>query len=83
VITRKAKPGEVRHAEVRSGERRVRLIAILTPDGWLAHVYDIDAKNWEHQGEWPDPEGAVGQLESYARHVLNVAGPIDWSDDPI
>jgi len=83
LINRKPKPGEVRHAEVRSSERRVRLIAVLTPDGWLAHVYDIGNEKMEHQGEWPDAKSAVDQLKSSARHDLNIAGPIEWSSDPL
>jgi hypothetical protein len=56
---------------------------VLTSDGWLAHSYEVGTKDLEHQGEWPDPESAVGQLEWYARHALNVTGPMGWSDEPI
>jgi len=82
LIGKKPKRGEVRHAEIRSGERYVRLTAVLTPDGWLAGVSDICTEEWESQEEWPDPESAVAQLEWYARQVLNVTDPIRWSDDP-
>ena len=82
MISRKLKPGEVRHTELLSGKRRIRLITVMVPDGWLAGVSEIGGQDWEELGVWPNLKSAVDQLESYARHALNNPGPIQWSSDP-
>jgi hypothetical protein len=81
VVTRKPKRGEVRHAEVRCADRRVRLVAVLTPDGWLAHAYDLDSQQTQDLGQWPKLQYALDQLESYAREGLKFTGGIEWSTD--
>jgi hypothetical protein len=82
MITRKLKTGEMFYADMSCGDRPIRLITALTPDGWIAGVLYLDTKDWVPQGVWPDVRSAEQQAESYMRQNLGVAADVLWTAGP-
>jgi hypothetical protein len=69
---------EVFHADVVSGEQRIRLIVSDGVDGWVAAVYYPDTKESITLCQEPDIELAKAVVQDWARIVHNITGVVEW-----
>jgi hypothetical protein len=82
MLSHKLGSEEMFYADIHCKDGCVRLIAALSPDGWMAGILHPDTREWTPQGVWPDAKGAQQQAEFCARQTLSFVDPVIWVHGP-
>lgn len=70
------------HADIKTSEGVFRLFAHVTPEGWKAEVYNMDAHRW-FASEWADDaDDAKRKAQKLARRLVPGEYPVVWKLNP-
>jgi hypothetical protein len=79
MLKSKPKAGEAFYASMVCGHgKTIRLIALLTADGWLGGVLDEFSDDWFSVGEWSDLAEAKLNLHEHAKLAFRVIDEAVW-----